>query len=201
MIKKWVIIGCLLLVISTINSPYILADDDDEYEHDNKEKKERNYKKEHDDDDYEKRGYQAPIPTITPWNIWTRDTQLIPASLPFTTTKRVTLRDEQSKTHQLTIVVKEQELFVDVYTMANLLEANAVIYPKSQLAEVKNDQVTLLFKSQTNVVYENLQKQPLPATTFMNGYKMYVPLRVITNALGYVFEWDQANQQFYYYVL
>ena len=50
-------------------------------------------------------------------------------------------------------------------------------------------------------MYENLQKQPLPATTFMNGYKMYVPLRVITNALGYVFEWDAKAKQFYYYAL
>lgn len=209
MIKKWIMALSFIVLLGAMTSSLTLADDDDdeyEYKYEEKEKKDKKYKKEHDDeydddDEYEKRGYNAPIPTATPWNIWTRDTQIIPAALPFTATGRVGVRDANNHTEEITVVVKEQELFVDANTMATLLNATAVIYPKSQLAEIKNNEVTLFFKSQTNVVYENLQKQPLPATTFMNGYKMYVPLRVITNALGYVFEWDAKAKQFYYYAL
>ncbi|MGE7623918.1 hypothetical protein ACQKMD_12925 [Viridibacillus sp. NPDC096237] len=50
--------------------------------------------------------------------------------------------------------------------MAELLGAKASFYKTSRILEVISNETKLLFRVNTNVVYENTVKKPLPAIAF-----------------------------------
>jgi len=168
-------------------------DDDDryEYDHDDDDDDDR-YEYDDEDESYKTNGEVYEKGT---WNIWTRELVMEKEVLPFSMSKLVNLKVVgMNKELNFYVIPKDGEFFVPGKTVAQLLGAKATFYKTSKILDIQYQENELVFRSGTNVVYDNNVKTPLPASSFYE--ELYVPISVITNGLGYVVEWQEDNQMF-----
>ncbi|UZM99452.1 copper amine oxidase N-terminal domain-containing protein [Lysinibacillus sp. MHQ-1] len=132
------------------------------------------------------------------WNIWTRELVMEKEVLPFSMSKLVNLK-VVGMNKELNFLCYPKRRGVFLYqgkTVAQLLGAKATFYKTSKILDIQYQENELVFRSGTNVVYDNNVKTPLPASSFYLNEELYVPISVITNGLGYVVEWQEDNQMF-----
>ncbi|MBK3497404.1 copper amine oxidase N-terminal domain-containing protein [Viridibacillus sp. YIM B01967] len=211
--NRTVVLAIMLLLTGTLlNGVMVKADDDEEhkykYEYDGEDdEKEENdddeYEEYDDDDEYDEYEYESGDRTdVKPfekgtWNIWTRTLVGDKADVPFTNSKSVQLKiDSENTERDIYIIPKEGELFVPGKTVAQFLEAEATMYEASRILLVKYQDTKLIFRSSTNVVYDNNVKTPLPANAFYLNGEVYLPISVMANGLGYAVEWQEEKNMF-----
>lgn len=201
MLKKTVILMLFLLGGNFFSQYFVNADADDHHKHE-RYKEHKHYEdfddyedhEDYDDDhhDYEEYYdyYEIPIQKST-WNIWLRETSITKGELPFTEARKVLLKCENSSDELLSYVIpSENELFVAGQDIARLLGAESRFYPTSQILELTTIDTELIFRSGTNVAYENNIKTPIPAKAFYMNQDLYLPISVISNGLGFIAEWQ-----------
>jgi len=208
--KKRISFILALLVLCTFTFGLsVRADDDNEHEYKKHEKydDDERYEYDHDDDDDDDRyeyddddeSYKTngEVYEKGTWNIWTRELVMEKEILPFSTSKLVNLKVvDMNKELNFYVIPKDGEFFVPGKTVAQLLGAKATFYKTSKILDIQYQENELVFRSGTNVVYDNNVKTPLPASAFYLNEELYVPISVITNGLGYVVEWQEDNQMF-----
>lgn len=164
-------------------------DDDDRYEYDDYD--------DYDDEDYESYNRNSEVYEKGTWNIWTKSLVVEKEDLPFSTSKLVDLKvADTNKALKLFVLPKDEEFFVPGKAVAQLLGAKATFYKTSKILAIQYQENELVFRADTNVVYDDNVKTPLPASAFYLNEELYVPISVITNSLGYVVEWQVDNQLF-----
>lgn len=189
-------------------------EDYEDYEYEGNDEDYEDYEGENDEDyedDYEESGYYEqggytnyttvtqPVTPASTWNIWTRETVNTKGNLPFTEAKTVTMkRANSTATIKSYVVPRDGEIFVPAQDVAGFLNADATYYPTSTILEVKSATAELVFRANTNVVYENNTKTPLPASAFTMNDTVYVPISALTNGLGYTVEWQEVSNSFVY---
>ncbi|MFJ7952981.1 copper amine oxidase N-terminal domain-containing protein [Lysinibacillus sp. NPDC096418] len=169
-------------------------DDDDRYEYEYDDDEDYD---EYDDDDYESYNMIGEEYDKGTWNIWTRTLVGEKEVLPFAASKVVKLKVEDTNDElSFSVIPKNGEFFVPGKEVAQLLGAKTTFYKTSKILAIQYKENELIFRSGTNVVYDNAVKTPLPAAAFLLNGELYLPISAITNGLGYVVEWQENNQQF-----
>lgn len=214
-VKKSIWMLTPIMVFSLLGGQYIAhADDDEGYEHHEKPEHVEEY--EHDDQEdeyddhdedkyYEENNQYAEDNTNTDlqgqWNIWTRSTtDNTNSKLPFKDAKTATFKIDNN-TFKLYVVPKKGELFVPAGKLTKILGGQSTYYKNSKIIDTNVNGNQLIFRANTNVVYENLTKTPIPAKSFEYKDDIYVPVSVILNSLGYSIDWQEGTQQFICQVL
>ena len=205
--KRMKLILAIFLAGSFTNVAIVQADDDDykykkyEKHHEEDDDDDRyEYDYEDDDDDYEEEQYDSYDVNVVQnekgtWNIWTRALVGEKGTLPFTESKKVTIKiADTNETANVYVVPKDGEVFVPGKTLAKLLGEKATFYKISKILTIQSGENQLIFRSGTNVVYENNVKTPLPANAFYLNEDVYVPISVLTNGLGYAVKWQENEQ-------
>lgn len=199
----------VILLGAFVNEGIVNADDDyedeyEKYEHEHEDDRyyyedddEEEYDYEEEEYDYEEGEYYNDTTNVTTntntWNVWTRTTAVQKGELPFQETTLVQLKKENGDGVSLYIMPVDGELFVPSKVVAQILGAEATLYHTSEIVEVTYDNKKLIFRAGTNVAYSNSLKTPIPAPAFYMNDDVYVPISVITNGLGFVAEWQAAN--------
>ncbi|MGE7920055.1 stalk domain-containing protein [Viridibacillus sp. NPDC093762] len=173
-------------------------DDEEEYEYDDDE--DYYYEDLYEDEyEYDESGDDDELKTIEKgtWNIWTRNLAKNKENLPFTDSKTVQLKiSTNNAIRDIYVIPKDGEFFVQGKVVSEFLGAKASFYKTSRILEVTSKETKLLFRANTNVVYENNVKMPLPAISFYINEEIYLPLSAIVNGLGYVVEWQERDNMF-----
>lgn len=221
--KKSIWILTPIMIFSLLGGQYIAQADDDEgyehheksgdfngYEHDDdhdEDKYDDHDEYEHEDHDedkyYEENNQYAENNTVTQsqWNIWTRTATVnTDSTLPFKDAKTATFKIDNN-TFKLYVVPKKGELFVPAGKLTTKLGGKSKFYKDSKIIDTNVNGNQLIFRANTNVVYENLIKTPIPAKSFEYKDDIYVPVSVILNSLGYSIDWQEGTQQFICQVL
>lgn len=190
-----------MLIIGTSGGAYTAHADDDHHEY--YEEHENHDEKDHDDDEneYENNydsGYSEDN-TFTSeqgqWNIWTRSLVQNIDLLPFNEAKKVTFKIE-NKAVEIYVIPKNGELFVPAQKLTKALGGQSTYYETSKILDTKMKEHQLIFRANTNVVFENKFKTPMPAKAFHFSKDIYVPASVILNSFGYSIDWKEGQQQF-----
>lgn len=213
--KKRIWILTPIMMFSLLGGQYIAqADDDEGYEHHEKSKyfdgfehddhdhdkydKHDEYEHDDDHDEHDEEKYYEENNTVTQgqWNIWTRTATVNnDSTLPFKDAKTATFKID-NQTFQLYVVPKKGEVFVPAGKLTTKLGGNSKYYKDSKIMKTNINGNELIFRANTNVVYENLVKTPIPAKSFIYKDDIYVPISVILNSLGYSIDWQEDTQQF-----
>lgn len=128
------------------------------------------------------------------WNIWIREAIASQDSdLPISQPGEVIIKvnDVSSNIH---VVPQEGQLFVSGEQVAKLLNVKSTFFPKSQILVISNKQTELIVRAGSNAAYENKNKTPMPIQAQYIEKSLYLPISVITNALGYRVTWDETQQ-------
>lgn len=197
------ILVAMLLAGTVTGGVIVQADDDDDDWYERYE--------EYDDDDYEDYDYDdddyyyddafnysnGAIYDKGTWNIWSRNLVIEKEELPFNTSQLVTMK-AANKNEELNfyVIPKNGEFFVPGKAVAELLGAEATFYKTSKILDISYQDNELIFRSDTNVAFDNNVKTLLPAFAFSLNEDLYVPISVITNGLGYIVEWQENEQVF-----
>ena len=200
--KKSIGLFLFILILGISGGAYIAHADDDHHEyyeeHENHEEKEHD-KKEH--DKYENKydnGYSEENTNTSEqgqWNIWTRSLVQNIDTLPFNNARKATFKIDNN-TLKLYVIPKNGELFVPAQKIAQALGGQATYYETSKIMDIKLKDQQLIFRANTNVMYENMYKTPMPGKAFHFSKDIYVPASVILNSFGYSIEWQEKQQQF-----
>lgn len=177
-------------------------DHDDHHDHDKYDKHDE-YEHDDDHDEHDEDKYYEENNTVTQgqWNIWTRTATVnTGSSLPFKDSKIATFKID-NQTFQLYVVPKKGEVFVPAGKLTTKLGGNSKYYKDSKIMKTNINGNELIFRANTNVVYENLVKTPIPAKSFSYKDDIYVPISMILNSLGYSIDWQEDTQQFVCQVL
>lgn len=129
------------------------------------------------------------------WLTWKRTNEKNPsATLPFNeqTTISVQVNDQQPKS--ITMIPINGQAFVPVSELSPLLDATVTFHENIGIAEVTKQNKELLFKIQSNVVYENMNKTPIEEAPFILENKLYLPINALANGLGYELTWDAQTK-------
>ncbi|MFE6167794.1 copper amine oxidase N-terminal domain-containing protein [Viridibacillus arvi] len=208
MYKKIRLAVMLFFCGTLVDGAMVKADDDHKNKYEDKyEDDEDEYEDEYDDEDYydeyedeyDESGDDDEQKTIEKgtWNIWTRNLTRNKEDLPFTNSKTVQLKiSTDNAVRDIYVIPKEGEFFVQGKVVSEFLGAKASFYKTSKILEVISKETKLLFRANTNVVYENNVKTPLPAVSFYINEEIYLPLSAIANGLGYVVEWEEKDNMF-----
>lgn len=206
--KRIKLVLAMLVAGSFANVAIVHADDDDhkykkyEKHHDEDDDDDRYEYEYEDDDDYEEEQYDSFDSNVVQnekgtWNIWTRTLVGEKGTLPFTESKKVNVKvGDTNETASIYVIPKDGEVFVPGKAVAKLFGEKATFYKISKIVTIQNGENELVFRSGTNVVYENNVKTPLPAYAFYLNEDVYIPISVITNGFGYVVEWQENEQTF-----
>lgn len=213
MVKLKPKIGLLIIGLVTtlsVGRYSVYADDhhdyDEKYEHyegeDHHDKKDYYDKYQNDDtkyyddnDEQEDYGeYEANVTGEGTWNIWTRSIVQNDGNLPFTHSQTISMHFD-NKTIKCYVIPREGTLFVPAKKVAEALNGKAHYYKTSKIMNVQLQDEQLIFRADTNVVYENLIKTPMPSKAFQFNNDLYVPVSVILNAFGYSVDWQDNKQQ------
>ncbi|MBA4537360.1 copper amine oxidase N-terminal domain-containing protein [Bacillus aquiflavi] len=199
--KKWSFILSAFLLIGFIipGTNDVMADDDgdDEYEEYNE------YEMDDDDDEHEDDGHNdheyrennSNQPTHF-WNLWSRDVTVQKGTLPFTEPTLSIFKNAEGVEKELFVIPNEGELLVPAKEIAELLGSQTTFYRNSKIVLMEKDNYELIVKAGTNAAYENKLKTPMPAKAMFYEQSVYVPISVVTNALGYRAEWDDQGKSF-----
>ncbi|MGE7925998.1 copper amine oxidase N-terminal domain-containing protein [Viridibacillus arvi] len=170
-------------------------DDEEAYEYDDEDY----YSEDLYEDEYDESSNNDKLMTSEKgtWNIWTRNLAKSKEGLPFTDSKTVQLKVSAENTvRDIYVIPKEGEFFVQGKLVSEFLGAKASFYKTSRILEVISKETKLIFRANTNVVYENNVKKPLPAISFYINEEIYLPLSTIANGLGYEVEWQENDNMF-----
>lgn len=203
-----------MLLAGTVTGGVIVqADDDNEHwyeKYDNDD-----YYDDHDDDDYDDyddddndyddyyydddafNNMNGVIYDKGTWNIWSRNLVMEKEELPFNTSQLVKMKvANTNKELNFYVIPKNREFFVPGKEVAQLLGAEATFYKASKILDIQYQENELIFRSDSNVIFDSNVKTPLPAFSFSLNEDLYVPISVITNGLGYIVEWQENDQVF-----
>ncbi|MFJ8262518.1 stalk domain-containing protein [Rummeliibacillus sp. NPDC094406] len=206
--KKCIGLFLLILIFGTSGGAYIAHADEDHHEyyeeHEKHDEKEHDHdEKEHDDDEEEyennyDNGYSEDNTYTSEqggWNIWTRSLVQNTDTLPIKKAKKATFKID-NKTLGFYIIPKNGELFVPAQKLTKALGGQSTYYETSKILITKIKDHQLIFRADTNVVYENMFKTPMSAKAFHFSKDIYVPVSVILNSFGYSIDWQEQQQQF-----
>lgn len=213
-LKKKIVFFIISLVTTLSIGQYIVHADDDDHEYyekyENHGEKEDHHKDddgENDerwDDDEEEEHYEDDSYYVDEsdslaeqgkWNLWTRSMVQNDGVLPFNDSKTVNFAIE-GKTIKCYVIPKSGDVFVPVQKLTEALGGQATYYKTSKIMDAKLKDEQLIFRVNTNVVYENLTKTPMTSKTFLFNKDVYVPASVLLNAYGYSVDWQEEKQQF-----
>lgn len=175
-----------IIIFSLLGGQYIAhADDDDEYDEDKYYEENNQYLE-----------YNSNIVGQGQWNIWTRSiTDNTNSTLPFEDAKTATFKID-NHTFKLYVIPKKGEIFVPAGKLTKLVDGQSKYYKNSKIIDLEVNGNRLIFRAETNVVYENLIKTPMSAKAYEFNHDIYVPVSVVINSLGYSIEWKEETQQF-----
>ena len=130
------------------------------------------------------------------WDVWSRSVATNIGELPFAISKPVTIENQDGQQLNSYVIPSQGEMMIATVTIAQLVGAEVTYYPTNNIAEMKLDGKELIVKSGSNAVYENGVKTPMPVEAMMYQDQLYIPISVLTNALGLTVTWDETTQTF-----
>lgn len=165
-------------------------DDYDEYDDDEDEE---------DHEHYDNEGTDNNKSITSQWYLWTRISGTLKGELPFSEPKNITFQHNNSK-EQLSLycIPMNGELFIPGKSVGEFLGAKASFYPTSRILELNLNHTELIFRSDTNVSYENKMKTPIPAKAMFFNEDVYLPISVVANGLGFSIKWDAKQEVIYF---
>jgi Copper amine oxidase N-terminal domain len=200
---------CLCFLIFTaygsqISSVY--ADDDEKYEHkleyEDEDRHEDDY--DHEDEEEHEDGYgskeyyreERTIVKREYWYKWSRSADLPDEYVvtPVSSKQTVPICLESKPPLYTTVIPMQGQIFVPLEDTAKYLGASVIIYPNSQIGEIQLGDHHLIVKNGTRVVYENMRKTPMPLPIFAEKEKLYIPISVLANGLGFQVTWTKQQQ-------
>lgn len=213
----------LILTAYSSNISPVHADDDDKYEekvkeyeykNDDEAKYEDDYDHEYDEkykeEDRSEEYYQQNVKiqekrTIVKvkreyWYKWSRSAD-IPneyAKTPISSKQTVPIYFGSKDPLYITAIPVQGQIFVPFEDTAKYLGASVMIYPNSQIGEIQLNHRHLIVKNGTRVAYENMKKTPMPLPIFLENGKLYIPISVLANGLGFQVAWTKQQQIRFY---
>ena len=167
-------------------------DDDEGYEDDEYEEYEEYEGKYY----YEKQ--QPPVNIVKEsWNKWSRSAAepTETAALPISQASKISLLINNEDPIQISAIPDISQLLVPVEEVAKYLGATTIVYPNSEIIEIKKDSMNLIVRNNTKVVYENLKKTPMQSAVTKKENTYYMPISVLANGLGYQITETVTNNQ------
>lgn len=110
--------------------------------------------------------------------------------------KSVSIQVEQKESIKVNVVQNNGHVLVPIKEVVEYLDGNLIWYPKSQIIEVMKGNDQLLFRINKLAMYKNLQKLSIPQAPILKDGVAYIPITVLSKALGYKLNLDAANQSF-----
>lgn len=218
--KKMMGAALVFLLGMSVPTYFVWADDheyeeydehEDEYEDEEYGEHESEYEYEYedhlgdddddDDDEYEydyEDWQQAPVeiePDVS-WDVWSRTLSAGQGTLPFAISQMVTIENSDGKQLESYVIPKQGQIMVPAVKVAEFLGANVIYYKTSKIAEIQLDGNELVFKSNSNAVYENNEKTPMPVEAMMYQNELYIPISVLTNGFSFSVTWNETKQTF-----
>lgn len=202
--KKWFILF-LTAMIALSFSFTVLADDD--YEKGEHQEQSKYYERsEHDEgeeNEYdEESNYQQPSIEneiqAEYWNIWSRKPLNNPNnSLPITSPSELStmVNGQESK---LYFIPQDGQLLVSGEAIAKILGAKAKYYSQSKILQIKQGNHELIVRADSNAVYENREKNPMPVKAAVYENTIYLPVSVAANSLGYRITYQVENNTIHF---
>ncbi|WP_100402675.1 copper amine oxidase N-terminal domain-containing protein [Bacillus sp. FJAT-42315] len=194
----------IVLAVSLVTLPvHATYADEDEYEYEEYEHEEHEYEEyedddeyddEYDDDWYEQEERRQPVIEES-WYSWSRASVVNLANEPLPLTKQQEVKLQQQNETEISIdaIPYQGQLLVPLKQAAQYLKAEVYEYKKSKVVEVVDEDTHLIFKEGSRAVYENMAKTPMPTAAFNFNGKMYVPVNVIGEALGWDVSWSNER--------
>lgn len=200
--KKILSLVILFFLIGSLTSLSIVQADDDEYEDDNEYEEYEEYEDYEDDEYYYDETNTANELAEGNWYIWNKDVVSNKIELPFKDAKHVNIKTTNAEdTLSVYVVPLEGEYFIPGKAVSQFLGVTATFYEKSNILEVTSGEVELIFRSNTNVVYEKGLKMRMPGNSFSLNEDVYLPISVLANGLGYSVEWNEQDNSFVFQAL
>ncbi|WP_338450289.1 copper amine oxidase N-terminal domain-containing protein [Niallia oryzisoli] len=203
-ITKWMLAFFMLFFIFQTGT-IANADDDDEgvrYERHEHEDEDREYEEDDDEGYYEENTtnygdgtmYESTPVQSTFWNLWTREISSTTSNteLPFQEAKEVSI-ELNNTSESFFMIPQNGQLLVPGEKVAKFLGAKSRYYQQSKILELSKGTEELIVRAGTNAAYENMVKTPMPTQSFYYERSVYLPISVISNALGYRVNWDAAK--------
>lgn len=191
--------------MGSLTSLSIVQADDDEYEDDDNEYEDyEDYEEEEEEDDeyYYDETNTANELAEGNWYTWNKDAVSNKIELPFKDAKSVNIKSSNAEDALSVYVVPLQgEYFIPGKAVSQFLGATATFYEKSDILEVTSGEFELIFRTNTNVVYEQGLKMRMPGNSFSLNEDVYLPISVLANGLGYSVEWNEQDNSFVFQVL
>ncbi|WP_017754108.1 copper amine oxidase N-terminal domain-containing protein [Calidifontibacillus oryziterrae] len=183
------------------------ADDDDDYADDNDDHDDDDnddYDNDYDDDDedeYDEFDYDHDEPATTVskeyWFKWSRSAtepnEIEP--MPLTEPSVLSLVIDKQNSVKINVIPTGSQLMVPIEEVAQLVEAEVTVYPKSEIIEINKENKQLIVRNNSKVVYENMRKTPMQVVVMDQNEKYYIPLSVLANGLGYEINENIKNNQ------
>jgi hypothetical protein len=214
-------LGLCFLILTAYGSNIspVHADDDEKYEEETKEYEQENDDEDKYEDDYDheydgkykdeyrsKEYHQQNVKiqeerTIVKvkreyWYKWSRSADISDeyAVTPISSKQTVPICLESKDPLYTTAIPMQGQIFVPLEDTAKYLGASVIIYPNSQIGEIQLDHHHLIVKNGTRVVYENMKKTPMQLPIFSENEKLYIPISVLANGLGFQVTWTKQQQ-------
>ncbi|MFC0297574.1 copper amine oxidase N-terminal domain-containing protein [Geobacillus jurassicus] len=201
---------CLFL-FALYSTSSIYAHDNEKYEYELKKGHADRYEDEEDYEDYDEdrdeynHGYRSEgvnreeqaIARREYWYKWSRSAD-IPneyEETPISSKQIVPIRLMSKAPLYIMVIPKQGQIFVPLEDTARYLGASVTIYPYSQIGEIQLGDHYLIVRNGTRVVYENMKKTPMPLPIFMEQGKLYIPISVLANGLGFQVAWTGEQIQ------
>ncbi|MDQ0163202.1 copper amine oxidase N-terminal domain-containing protein [Aeribacillus alveayuensis] len=221
--KIFSILSFIFFISATagFHAAFVQADDDEkeyegrieEYEHENDDDDEHNDEERYEDeyakefkeernanDNYYKQNsgtYENRIVLKQEyWYKWSRSPEAPDkfAATPISSEKTVPIQFKEKDLLYTNVVPMEGQLFVPLEETAQHLGASVIVYSTSKIAEIKLNDKLLIVKNGSRAAYENMKKTPMPLPIFEKNQKLYIPISVLANSLGFQVTWTKQQQ-------
>ncbi|RAK19473.1 copper amine oxidase-like protein [Anoxybacillus vitaminiphilus] len=184
-------------------------ENDDEYDHDDDERYEEEYDEEYDEEFEEERNangsyYEQNTGTSEKritlkqeyWYKWSRSPEAPDkfAATPISSEKTVPIQFKEKDLLYTNVIPMKGQLFVPLEETAQHLGASVIVYSTSKIAEIKLNDKLLIVKNGSRAAYENMKKTPMPLPIFEKNQKLYIPISVLANSLGFQVTWTKQQQ-------
>lgn len=160
-------------------------DDDDEYDYEEYQENENYY-------NYDQQ--QINIVKET-WFKWSRSvaepTEIV--ALPISQAGEISLKMNNEDPIKIEAIPDGSQLLVPIEEVAKYLGAKTVIYPQAEIVEINKENMQLIVRNNTKVVYENLKKTPMQVPVTKKNDQYYMSISVLANGLGYQIMETTAN--------
>lgn len=127
------------------------------------------------------------------WNIWSRKpVNNLNNPLPITTPTDLSV-SINGKSAKLYFIPREGQMLVSGEAVAAVLGAKAKFYPQSKIMIISKNKLELIVRADSNAVYENQVKNPMPVKASAYEKTIYLPVSVAANAFGYRISWNKTK--------